>query len=234
MLWYKNWLETRWLLVLLTVPYAALLLLAAMHESSLQATPQPSQALTILRSTAMTYFVATLAIVLAGTGVNPQKRLYARRENSQGRILLTLSLPVTRFRLLAVRAGLGWLEVAAGIAAICAGMWAGVDAIRATVAPLEMFKYAAALIASATGVYSLGVMLFSVVTDRVIVWAGMMALLQILDWRQVSVSLEGGWSLGEAASTAAFVMPWPTMGISMACGACLFAAAVKIVRTRDY
>ena len=234
MLWYKNWLETRWLLVLLTVPYAALLLLAAMHESSLQATPQPSQALTILRSTAMTYFVATLAIVLAGTGVNPQKRLYGRKENSQGRTLFTLSLPVTRLRLLAVRAGLGWLEVAAGIAAICAGMWAGVDAIRATVAPLEMFKYAMALVASATGVYALGVLLFTVVKDRALLWAAMMALLQILDWRQVSVSAETGWSLGEASTTAAFVMPWPTMGVSVACGACLFAAALKIVRTRDY
>jgi hypothetical protein len=234
MLWYKGWLETRWLALLLIGPYAAFLLFAAVRQPVFHQTPPPAQAVVILRSMEMTYFVATLAIVLAGTGVNPQRTLYRWSENLQGKTLFTLSLPVTRVRLLAVRAGLGWLEMAGGIGVICAGTWAAFDAIRSTVAPLEMFKYASALILSATGVYALGVLLFTFMTDRVLIWVAVMALIPGLQQWRVPISADVRWSLSGVSGGAAFAMPWFVMGVSVACAPFLLAAALKIVRTQDY
>jgi hypothetical protein len=231
-LWYKGWLETRRQLLLLVGSYIALLLFAAMHQPGFHGFPPPSQALAILRSTAMNYFVATISILLAGTGVRAQKSIFRPAENTQGAALFTRSLPVTRLRLLAVRAGLGWLEVAGGIALVCAGLWGAFEAIRGAVPPLEMFKYAAALIACATGVYSLGVVLSTLVRDRAGVWAAVILLILLLEHLGVPISVDPLWELG-AGSRVAYGMPWPVIGVSAACSGVLFTAAWKILCRQD-
>lgn len=233
MLWYKGWLETRWLLLLLTGPYAALLLLAARHQPSLRGNPPASHAAAILHSTDMTYFVVTLAVLLAGTGVNAQKSIFRSPVNAQGSTLFTLSLPVTRLRLLAVRAGLGWLETAGGIAVVCAGLWAEFEAIRAAVAPLEMLKYAAALVACATSVYALGVLLVALVKDRVLAWAGAIALLELLNYLRIPTSVDPRWAFDPVSRAVAFTMPWTSMGVSLGCAAVLLAATLQILRGRE-
>lgn len=234
MLWYKSWLETRRQLVLLVGSYAALLLLVAVRQPAIHSFAAPSQALAILHSTAMNYFVATLSVLLAGTGVRAQKSIFRSSMNAHALALFTQSLPVTRLRLLAVRAGLGWLEVACGIAVICAGWWGAFEPIRGAVPPLEMFKYATALIACATGVYSLGVLLSTLVKDRTGVWVGVMVLIMLLGrLLDVPISVDPRWELGEG-SRLAYAMPWSVMGASVACSGVLFPAAWKILCRQDY
>jgi len=50
-----------------------------------------------------------------------------------GSTLFTLSLPVTRLRLLSVRAAIGWLEGSGVIAVLCCALWFRSPALRAMV-----------------------------------------------------------------------------------------------------
>ena len=67
-----------------------------------------------------------------------------------------LSMPVSRLRLLVVRAGIGWLETAAVIGILCWEMWLAMPPRAATI---EMFEQAATLIACSSTFYFLAVLL---------------------------------------------------------------------------
>jgi hypothetical protein len=60
-----------------------------------------------------------VALMLAGSGINTQTG-YAMRQGVHPSMIYTLSLPVSRPRLLGVRAGLGWMEMAVIVAAMAA------------------------------------------------------------------------------------------------------------------
>ena len=60
-----------------------------------------------------------VALMLAGSGINTQTG-YAMRQGVHPSMIYTLSLPVSRRRLLGVRAGLGWVEMALIVAAMAA------------------------------------------------------------------------------------------------------------------
>src|ERR1700722_16522592 len=76
----------------------------------------------------------------------------------------TLSLPVSRFRLLAVRASLGWLQVAGYFGALCCGM--RLIFPRTTGTSLDMFECAVTLLACAAPIYFLSVMLATFLEEQ--------------------------------------------------------------------
>src|SRR5580658_8280252 len=115
MLWYKGWLETRfrmligffWIAWFLISEYSrgvkALAGIAALTEGA-------------------RLIAAVLPIFVSGAGITTQPAFNARK-GIHGSMLFTLSMPVSRFRLLMTRAGLGWLEMAATIGVMCSAMW---------------------------------------------------------------------------------------------------------------
>src|SRR4051812_40815571 len=115
MLWYKGWLETRFkvLFALCLIGLA----LVSLHSIGGNASAPVKG---VVGMTAI--FVVTFSAFLAGAGIATQPALQATK-GLHGSMLFTLSLPVSRLQLLAVRACLGWIEMAAGIAAMCGGMW---------------------------------------------------------------------------------------------------------------
>src|SRR5580700_5790555 len=118
MLWYtlayKSWRETRFRL-LFALAFVGFFLVQ-LHTVGIKAPAGVKVAVGIAW-----IFVASISIMLAGAGIVTQPSFQATK-GLHGSILFTLALPVSRLRLLAVRAGLGWLEMAAGIGIMCCGM----------------------------------------------------------------------------------------------------------------
>src|ERR1035438_1878093 len=121
MLWYKGWLETRFrLLFVLAMTVFLLILQHSTRGISPSAHSQAAVRTVLVLSNGIMILLATS--MLAGAGIATQPSFQATK-GLHGSTLFTLSLPVSRFHLLAVRAGLGWLEMAGSIGALCYGMW---------------------------------------------------------------------------------------------------------------
>jgi ABC-2 type transport system permease protein len=151
MLWYKGWLETRWKLLFLLAFYTAVFVIGA-NSPPPAASPgskAPAQVMALAGSSTALMMVA--CVMLAGTGIATQPSFVVTK-GLHGSTLFTLSLPVSRFRLLALRASLGWLEVAGVVGSIC-GLWFTLPLMRAVVAPLAMFQFSIALLACGSVIY---------------------------------------------------------------------------------
>jgi hypothetical protein len=222
-LWHKGWLETRfrWLFMV------GLVVLFFVNNRRAGASVVVANAAIV---------VAVLSIMLAGAGINTQAPLQAKK-GLHGSTLYTLSLPVSRLRLLAVRAGLGWLELVIGIAALCGGLWLLSPALRASSAPWEIPMQAVTLTACASGLYSITVLLATFLDDLWRIWGSGIAF-AALWWVQSHTSWPPSanvfWALTQGSPLIAHAVPWTAIAFSLGLAAILFCAALKIARTREY
>src|SRR5580704_6212326 len=111
MLFYKNWMETWPRLCLFT---AFLLIISSVAVHAAETHPVAAQQLPVYFGF---LFVTFFPAILAGSGIGTQPSFRPGR-GLLGSTLFTLSLPVSRFRLLATRSALGILEVCAAVAVI--------------------------------------------------------------------------------------------------------------------
>lgn len=157
MLWYKGWLETRWKLLFLLAFYTATFIIGA--NSPPPAAPPGSHvpALVIGLTGFSTIAVLLASVMLAGAGIATQPSFVVTK-GLHGSTIFTLSLPVSRLRLLATRASLGWAEMAGVIGCLC-GMWLIFPVTRAVATPLEIFQFVVTLIASGSLIYFISVLL---------------------------------------------------------------------------
>src|ERR1700743_1908932 len=102
MLWYKGWLETRFRLLFVSVLMGFIQSFQYSHGTTLEVVHA-------IVSVSNPLFILMAFTMLAGAGVVTQPTM-AVSKGIHGSTLFTLSLPVTRLRLLGVRAGIGWLE----------------------------------------------------------------------------------------------------------------------------
>ena len=227
MLWYKGWLETRFRLVLVLVVVALLIL-----------TQSNGSAKADVRGV---IFIAGMSvwlqcIFLAAAGIVTQQSLQAAK-GLHGSTLFTLTLPVSRFRLLAVRAGLGWLEMAGGIGTICCLLWFLFPVIRSSATPQEMAQFAAVLMVCGSAFYCITVLLATVLDDLWRVWASLMSYGAI--WWLVN-NVPGAapvnifWAMGAGSPVLTHTMPWTAMAFALGLAAVLFFAALKVVQIREY
>ncbi len=147
MLWYKGWLETRFRL--LFVPGLVALFAAAQRFGIGQI-----EARGVIFTAGLSVWAP--CIMLAAAGIATQQSLQAAK-GLHGSTLFTLTLPVSRLRLLAIRASLGWLETAGGIVAVCCFLWFLFPELRAKATPEEMIEYAVVLIACGSFFYCITV-----------------------------------------------------------------------------
>jgi len=158
MLWYKAWLETRWRFVFLTGLILLVWLLPLWLPSHL-AIPVSRQWFGLqLESALLSVFAA---IYLAGAGINTQT-MYAATSGFHGSMLFTLSLPVSRRRLLFVRAGLG--AILTCILVIGMAVYVLFHRPEATSA-LQALSYIGGAVVCAMAVYSLSVFLACVLDE---------------------------------------------------------------------
>lgn len=229
MLWYKGWLETRLRLLMAVAFIGFLLYTTHSHSPTLQVQLRSLQSLGQI-------FAILVSALLAGAGIVTQPSFQATK-GLHGSMLFTLSLPVTRLRLLTVRATLGALETSAALTLFCCGMWLATPALRAAVGPFELLQQTATLIACASAPYCLSVLLATFLDDQ---WrvVGTMIGCFALQWLSMDIpapaSINIFQAMGKDSPLFTHAMPWAPMAFSLTLAALLFFAALKIVQSREY
>jgi hypothetical protein len=230
MLWFKGWLETRFRL-LFVLGFVGSFLVSV--YSGVLKPPAGVEANGVAIAPIL---VAMMSFMLAGAGIYTQPSLQATK-GLHGSTLFTLSLPVSRLRLLAVRASLGWLEITAGIGLMCCGMWILFPALRGTATAVEMLEYAVVLITCASGLHFISVLLATFLDDQWRVWGSMIAfgaLWWLSNRSSVPASANIFRAMGDGSPLLAHTMPWTAMALSVGMAAILFVAAWRVVQVREY
>jgi len=232
MLWYKGWLETRWKLLFVLAFYTAVFIIGAN-------TPPPAAESKVAALMGLarlsTMIVMFACVMMAGTGITTQPSFVVTK-GLHGSTLFTLSLPVSRFRLLTARTSLGWLEMAGVVGSVC-GLWFTLPLMKAVVAPLDMFRYAITLVACGSVFYCASVLLGAFLEEVWRIWGSMMvvgALWLLCSKTPVPASLNIFRAMAEGSPLLAHSMPWVAMGFSLGLGAILLFAALKVAEMREY
>ena len=229
MLWLKGWQETR-----VRVLVGFILTVALFLQLHFAAAKAPLSAPPIAAFNAL--FVLWIAVMVAGAGIATQAAFNASK-GLHGSTLFTLSLPVSRFRLLAIRAALGWLEMAGFTAMLCAASWLAFPGLRAASTPREAAAYATSLIACASSLYAIAVLLATFLDDIWRMWFSMLtyaALFLIFRLTRLPAQLNLFRAMTDHSPLETHAMPWAAMALSAGSAVILFLAALKIVRVREY
>jgi hypothetical protein len=233
MLWYKGWLETRFRLLFL-LGFASFLVVF-LRSVGVKPPPPGSPPLSGL-PTMLTSFTVVVFAMLAGAGINTQPAIQAGK-GLHGSTLFTLSLPVSRFKLLLVRASIGWIEMSGLIGALCLGLWFAVPMVQATMEVGEIFEFAGTMVFCASAPYCLSVLLGTLLDDQWRTWGSMIAfgaLWLASSYLHLPASVDIVRAMETAPPLIAHTMPWATMAFSVGLAAILFCTALKIARTREY
>lgn len=229
MLWMKAWLETRWrLLFALGLPLATLVLRATGGLTS----PQDADRM----MGAMSFFSIFAAVYLAGAGVRTQAA-FQRMQGLYGSTYFTLSLPVGRFRLLAVRAGFGLMEITGINVAVIGTAWSLFPLVRANSTPFDLLQLILAAVVCTTCFYFVSVVLSTFLVET---WQtfGSLFLIGFAWWVVSRLGLPPSSNVfrfgADASPLVTHTLPWPAMLVSLIASAVLLLTASKIVQTREY
>jgi hypothetical protein len=230
MLWYKAWLETRWRFFFLVGSIALTWLLPVLIPP-LSGAPASKQWVGTQLGSVLLFIFA--AIYLAGAGINTQT-LYSGTSGFHGSMLFTLSMPVSRRRLLFVRAGLGALQACALVA-----IMAGYTLLQrpGTTTTSQALLYGVRAIVCTMAIYALSVLLACVLdemwqfTGAFIVWAAVF-LLQSRIGVVARISPLRGMSPISYPVTAS--MPWAPLVASLVLAVALLYASVLVLQRKEY
>ena len=231
MLWYKGWLETKWRFAF---SLGIMVCFVAFFYWSGSQGPPPKKIGEALGGAVVA--VGWIAMMLAGAGINTQPGFQAAK-GLHGSAYFTLSLPVSRLRLLLVRAGLGWLLQTGIIVVFCCGFWAVFPPVRAVATGTDMVAYTGALIAYGSALYSTSVMLGTFLDDQwrvwgsVIIWFGSWMLSNTLPLpRSLNLFQAVAWN----SPLVVHAMPWAAVALAAGIAVVLLWTASRIVRWREY
>jgi hypothetical protein len=218
----KAWMETRWRLLGLAV---YLLIALALNFRN--------RAGTGVLTTAW-FMLTFLAISLGGSGVTSQAPL-AFSEGVAGSTQFTISLPVTRLRLLAVRAAVGLVETAAVAALTAFLIWALFPVTRETAAPADFARLVLTTVLFLTAPYCAHVF-FSTWSEEPfsLAYAGGSVILLLLLCHQLSPGVDIIRAFGDASPLKTHELPWSQLIPSVIAALILVFAAGSVVRRREY
>jgi len=226
MLLTKAWLETRWRLL-----FTAAMLAAVMALTFANSNPRARNARDLWGFAAM---LATGALQLAGSGVKSQSPA-GFPEGLAGSTQFTISLPVSRLRLLTVRAAFGMAETAALNAIVLSAAWSRMPWIRGVGTPMDFARLIVATSITLLLPYCAS-MLFGTILDEpfsmVLAGWALVPLLWLLHRAAPAVDILRIW--GAASPLVTHALPWPQTGACAGLAAMLFWAAARIVQRREY
>jgi hypothetical protein len=235
MLWFKAWLETRWRFCFIAASilfaWATPLWAPLFHLRAPAGVPESRLWLAVHVASVLLYIFA--AIFLAGSGINSQTT-YAATSGFHPSMLFTLSLPVTRRRLLLVRAGLGALQTS--VLVIVMAAYTLFDRPEATTAA-QLLTYLARAIVCTMPVYALSTMLACLFDEMWQFYGAFMCCVAafVLQSRipgLSSLSPFRGMSL--ISYPIAGPIPWAPVIFSLALTAVLMYASTLIVQRKQY
>lgn len=253
MLWYKAWLETRWrfivglilltcfgVLVVLVYPLAANMRLE-MPDLPASLGEQVREAFALMSTydgyvwsqwfgKNLLQFWTLFAVLLGAGGL--------ATEASRGTALWTLSLPVTRRRLLGVRAGLGALELLALALVPSLLVVALSPLVGQSYSAADALAYSLMTFAGGMFFYGLALLLSTVFGDQLKpILAGMavsvaMGLLPLFSKRLAAYSVYNVMS-GQSFY-AEGVPPWAGLFACVALAAAMFYVSLRVLERRDF
>ena len=229
MLLYKGWLETR-IKLLMAVCVMSLILTSAYTRGV--RTPASIQAFVI---SAM-FLGVVIPMMLAGAGINTQPAFQATK-GIHGSTHFTLSLPVNRFRLMAARAGLGWLEMAAVFGIWSCALWIVFPVLGDIATKVELVEHEIVLVACASTFYAINVLMATFLDDAWRIYGSGIAS-GALWWLSNRTGLPESANIFRAMSQGSplitHTIPWTAMGLALGLTAILLVAALKIAQAREY
>ncbi len=228
MLWYKGWLETRLRFLFCFALSAFILYMSHQHGA-------PRSLHGIIQGTTPSAVLAFCAM-LGGAGIVTQPPFQAVK-GLHGSTLFTLSLPVSRLRLVAVRATIGWLELASLITLFCTGLWFLYPSLKSTTPFAEMGEYIVTLIACASVIYCFSVLLATFFEDQWRIWGtmiGAVGLWWLFHSAHVPASIDIFQAIDAHSPLIAHTMPWPALALAAVLSAAFLITALKIAQSREY
>lgn len=248
MLWYKVWLESRSRflssLVTLTI-FCVVFVHHALYVACLNTLPCSEQVFHFGRKSDFNFllfvnqqylaFMWVLAVILLGMGG-------LLREKALGTSSLTLSLPVSRIRLLAVRAGLGVVE------AVALGMvpWIAVYTVslfaKVPILITQVGTYVLLLIGGGLVYFAMAILVSSLVSGEYTaptIAIGIVLLGAILfdSWlRRFNVwrLVNGDFSIDKSTYLLSQHLPWLGILASISVAALMLLASAIAVQKRDF
>jgi hypothetical protein len=234
-LWYKDWLETR-LLALFMMAYA--IFPVALFTLNPRAGNAPPGSLAAAEASVafLAMYYSMIPVLLAGSGIKAQPGPRSAK-GLHGSTYFTLSLPVSRIRLVATRVGVGMVVTAVLLAIAPCAVWIMFPPLRAHITGSDLLLFWVTLVACGSAIHLLGVLLATILEDPFRGFVSMFAVV-FLRWGLSTLSLPSSVDIFRAmgASSPLFThtLPWASMGISVGASVVLFLVAIKIVQMREY
>jgi hypothetical protein len=214
MLWLKAWFETR---KLLTVMLVFILFVFALAQRAAWGAGHAGAAI-------IGFHTCFWCIILAGAGIQPQSTF-------------TLTLPVSRLRLVSVRASLGLLEIVGFIVLVCYAEWALLPAVRADSTPLDLLKMISECTAFGVALHCLSVFFATFLDWMWQMYASLLALgfLWFLSSRlHLPRSIDIFRLMTGDSALVTHTLYWGRIAVSCTLAVILFLASARIVQTREY
>jgi len=236
MLWMKNWLETRWRLLVGVFMLSGTWILGYLRMGQPLVLPQSVRFGGLVEVISLIALIQ--AITLAGSGVRTQAPLRATK-GLHASTHFTLSLPVSRTQLLSSRMALGLLELAGLILASFVVVWSGMasDFRDLNFSIIDLLRFGVTIGALVAPIFALSTLLSTFLDD---VWQMWGAMLSIIGFRVLAglvdlpESLDPFKTIASATPFVSHTIPWTLVFLCVTVAAAFTAAAVRIVETRDY
>jgi hypothetical protein len=229
MLWMKAWLETRWRFCFM-LGFAVLTIVMGEQGGGLRSA---ENAHNLMFLQLMLSILA--ANYLAGAGIRTQSP-FRVKAGLHGSTSFTLSMPASRFRLLAVRGAFGFLETAGIVTFMIVCAWSLFPLVRGTSTFVDLLKLTLAVPACLSCFYFLSVTAATVLDEMWQVYGGYL-IAGLAWWATVRLRLPSSANvfqfMTDASPLITHRLPWPAMAISLLASAVLFIAALKIVQTHE-
>jgi hypothetical protein len=227
MLWMKAWMETRWRLTALAV--YMLISLAANYKSNQSPAANPHGVLLFLW-----VLLAMCVMMLGGSGVKSQSAI-GFPEGLAGSTQFTISLPVSRRRLLAVRAVFGFFEAVAATLTFAGLTWALLPSVRASINPADFARLVLMTLLFLAGPYFAAVFFTAFVDEPLaLVYAGWAFVLALWLLHKAGAAVDIMSSFTRSSPVVTHSLPWPQMATSAAVALIFLWGALRVVQTHEY
>jgi hypothetical protein len=231
---YKYWLETRFIALFMVV-YGIFPVALFIWTPRPATAPPPTLAAAEAAVGFLALYYSMIPALLAGSGIKAQAG--PRMKSVYGSTYFTLSLPVSRFRLVATRAWVGMLETGGVLAVAPCAVWIMLPLLRANITGLDLLLFWVTLFTCSSAIYFIGVLLATVLEDAWRGFASMFAVV-LLRWLLSLPSLPPPVNIframGSASPLFTHSLPWASIAISFGASAVLFLISTTIAQTREY
>jgi hypothetical protein len=237
MLWMKDWLETRWRLAFgfgITLFVTMLgYVLVALQPDAVREPVHPNAFLHI-----WTIVWLMVSVSLAGTGSQTQPgNLFLFTTSFSGPTQYTLSMPVSRARMLAVRVMTGLAETLAFIATVAVLLWALFPDRMGNPTVVDVIRYVFVVFACTSSIYLFATLVQTIFDETIAITATMLGApaLWLLQFNGLlPASLNFFLPMGVASPLVTHSVPWGVVIASAAAGAVFYGASLKMIRVHEF